>query len=96
MSPYSQNHFQHHLTLEPLPPLRITSRLGSGNFGHVESGLWHSPVGVIKVAMKSLKENSTENDKVKFLQEAAINGQFYHRNIVKLLGVITVTEPVSA
>lgn len=62
----------------------------------MESGLWHSPVGVIKVAVKMLKEDASENDKVKFLQEAAINGQFYHKNVVKLLGVITLTDPVSS
>jgi len=32
---------------------------------------------------------------VKFLQEAAISGQFRHPNVVKLLGVVTVGEPVS-
>ena len=70
-------------------------RLGSGNFGHVESGLWHSPVGMRQVAIKLLKANATEDDKVKFLQEAAINGQFHHRNVVNLIGVVTVGEPVS-
>ena len=70
-------------------------RLGSGNFGHVESGLWHSPVGIRQVAIKLLKENATESDRVKFLQEAAINGQFHHRNVVNLIGVVTVGDPVS-
>lgn len=74
---------------------RLTERLGSGNFGNVEKGLWHSPTGIIQVAVKKLKENATENDKVKFLQEAAVNGQFHHRNVVNLLGVVTVGEPVS-
>lgn len=73
----------------------MTERLGSGNFGNVEKGLWHSLVGVIQIAVKLLKENATEGDKVKFLQEAAINGQFHHRNVVNLLGVVTVGEPVS-
>lgn len=70
-------------------------RLGSGNFGYVESGLWRSPVGIRQVAIKLLREDATENDKIKFLQEAAINGQFHHRNVVKLIGVVTVGEPVS-
>ncbi len=70
-------------------------RLGSGNFGHVESGLWHSPVGIRHVAIKLLNENATESDKIKFLQEAAINGQFHHRNVVNLIGVVTMGEPVS-
>lgn len=52
-------------------------------------------MGVIKVAVKLLKEDATEGNKVKFLQEAAINGQFHHRNVVNLLGVVTVGDPVS-
>ena len=42
-----------------------------------------------------LKAGTTEEEKMKFLQEAAINGQFKHPNIVQLLGVVTVGEPVS-
>ena len=49
----------------------------------------------MEVAIKMLKARAGEIDKVKFLQEAAINGQFRHPNIVKLLGVVTVGEPVS-
>lgn len=48
------------------------------------------------VAVKTLKPGSGENDRIKFLQEAAINGQFQHQNVVKLHGVVTVGEPVSS
>ena len=34
-------------------------------------------------------------DQVKFLQEAAIMGQFKHPNVIKLYGMVTVGEPVS-
>ena len=51
--------------------------------------------GEVGVAVKMLKAGACEEEKVKFLQEAAINGQFHHPNIVKLLGVVTVGEPVS-
>ena len=74
---------------------RITEHLGSGQFGTVNKGIWQSPASAMEVAVKILKLGSDENDRVKFLQEAAINGQFRHPNIVKLLGVITVGEPVS-
>ena len=47
------------------------------------------------VAVKMLKEGADELEKVKFLQEAAIMGQFSHPNVVKLYGVITEGEPVS-
>ena len=49
----------------------------------------------IEVAVKMLQEGTSEGDTVRFLQEAAINGQFRHSNIVELLGVVTVGKPVS-
>ena len=49
----------------------------------------------MEVAIKTLKEGVTEEDRVRFLQEAAISGQFQHRNVVQLQGVVTVGEPVS-
>lgn len=69
--------------------------MGSGQFGMVDKGLWQSPRETVEVAVKTLKPGSNENDRVKFLQEAAINGQFQHPNVVKLHGVVTVGEPVS-
>ena len=65
--------------------------LGSGQFGNVEKGMWQSK----EVALKSLKTDSTDEDKVKFLQEAAIMAQFKHPNIVTLHGVVSNKEPVS-
>ena len=57
--------------------------------------MWYSLNGPVDVAIKTLKEESTEEMTVNFLKEAAINGQFQHPNIVRLLGVVTVEEPVS-
>ena len=57
--------------------------------------MWNSPSGTEDVAIKTLTESAIEEEKVKFLQEAAINGQFHHRNVIKLYGVVTVGEPVS-
>ena len=48
------------------------------------------------MAVKTLKEGSGEEDKVKFLQEAAIMGQFKHSNVVEMHGMILIGEPVSA
>ena len=61
----------------------------------VSQGVWSSPSGPVDVAVKTLKPGSCEADKVKFLQEAAINGQFRHPNVVKLIGVVTTGQPVS-
>ena len=49
----------------------------------------------MEVAVKTLKRGSSEEDTVRFLQEAAIMGQFKHPNIVELLGVVTLAERVS-
>ena len=49
----------------------------------------------VEVAVKTLKEGSGEEDRVKFLQEAAIMGQFKHHNVVTMYGVVTQGEPVS-
>ena len=70
--------------------------LGSGQFGVVSKGVWQSPKGAMDVAVKQLQSGASEEEKVKFLQEAAINGQFRHPNVVQLMGVVTVGEPVSA
>ena len=70
---------------------RIMGQLGSGQFGNVEKGMWQST----EVALKTLKTDSTHEDKVKFLQEAAIMAQFKHPNIVTLHGVVSDKEPVS-
>ena len=48
----------------------------------------------MEVAVKTLKRGC-EEDKVKFLQEAAIMGQFKHPNVVTTYGVVTDGEPVS-
>ena len=64
--------------------------LGSGEFGNVYKAEWRKPDGVTtKVAVKTLKldENSKE-EKVRFLQEAAIMGQFMHTNVLRLHGVV--------
>ena len=75
--------------------LRIQHFLGSGNFGEVNKGEWQCKEGPVEVAVKTLKKGSSEDDIVRFLQEAAIMGQFRHPNIVQLLGVVTLREPVS-
>ncbi len=76
---------------------RVHGELGSGNFGCVVKCTYNE-TGIDKqrdVAAKTLKESSETIEKIKFLQEAAIMGQFNHRNVVKLFGVIVSGTPVS-
>ena len=46
-----------------------------------------------EVAVKTMESGASEEDRVKFLQEAAIMGQFHHPNIIKILGVV-IEKPV--
>ena len=75
---------------------RAETVLGSGEFGEVFKGTWETPYGPQEVAIKMLKEGSTDKQKATFLQEAAIMAQFRHPHIVRLLGAVTVDEPVSS
>ena len=74
---------------------RVQHVLGTGNYGEVKKGVWQCEEGPVEVAVKTLKRGSSEEDTVRFLQEAAIMGQFTHPNIVQLLGVVTLGERVS-
>ena len=74
---------------------RTLEQLGSGQFGEVYKGMWTVSGATLELAIKTLKPTAPEEDKVKFLQESAIMGQFTHPNVVKLYGVVTVGDPVS-
>ena len=69
--------------------------IGSGEFGTVFKGYWNQRSYRKKVAIKALNLQAQEKDRIKFLQEAVIMGQFRHPNIVKLFGVVKEGEPVS-
>lgn len=72
----------------------ISKCLGEGHYGTVHEGVWQFKGGQLPVAVKTLKPNSPEEDEVKFIQEAAITGQFNHPNIIQLQGVVTLGTPV--
>jgi len=68
-------------------------QIGEGEFGVVCQGEWQNVSGVVQqVAIKMLH---SEDNKVKFLQEAAAMGQFNHPHVARLFGVVTVGKPVS-
>ena len=70
--------------------------LGEGHFGSVKKGMWRDPNGfILQAAIKVMKPEADEEDKVKFLQEAAIMAQFKHPNVVTLYGVVSTGGTVS-
>ena len=73
---------------------RTLEEIGQGQFGTVHRGILQTSEGPKEVAIKMLHEGSSSSEKVKFLQEAAIIGQFYHSAIVRLWGVVLKGDPV--
>ena len=68
----------------------VLDKLGSGEFGTVHLGMWsNGSADPVQVAVKTLNSQCSESDRVKFLREAAIMGQFENDNIVRLYGVVT-------
>lgn len=58
-------------------------------------GLWRKDNDEeMEVAVKSLGKEASEEERVMFLKEAVVMGQFNHMYIVKILGIID-DEPVS-
>ena len=59
----------------------------------VNLGLWtNGSADPVQVAVKTLNSQCSESDRLKFLREAAIMGQFVHNNVVQLHGVVTEEE----
>ena len=72
-----------------LPPCWLV-----GEFGEVYKGtLKASGKKEVPVAIKTLKAGYTEKQRVDFLSEASIMGQFSHHNIIRLEGVVSKCEP---
>jgi hypothetical protein len=74
----------------------INRKLGTGAFGTVYGGhsLLAEDRGWTAVAVKTLKAGATTEEKLDFLSEAEAMKRFDHKNVVRLLGVVTKTEPV--
>ena len=77
---------------------RLHEHLGSGQLGTVNRGVWSPATSKnssgVEVAVKSLEGSLAEKEQVKFLQEAAIMGQFKHPNVIRIFGGITTSDPV--
>ncbi|XP_019951204.2 non-receptor tyrosine-protein kinase TNK1 [Paralichthys olivaceus] len=76
--------------------LILGEKLGSGSFGVVKRGEWHTPTGrILPVAVKSLRSSlSRQADTLTdFLQEVTIMQSLDHPNIMRLYGVV-LTQPL--
>eukprot|EP00731_Ephydatia_muelleri_P011732 Em0006g626a len=71
--------------------IKMSNILGSGQFGTVNRGVWETANGSVPVAIKVLnpEKAGVDKNKIKFLREVAIMGQFCHPNVVTLHGIVT-------
>ena len=69
--------------------------LGEGEFGTVFYATWNRAGKPLNVAVKVCNENCGAAEKEKLVEEAAIIGNFNHERVVRLHGVVTLSEPVS-
>ena len=74
--------------------LRITEKIGSGEFGDVAKGIWRCAEYAVEIAVKTLSGEQSYENRVKLLQEAAITSQFKHPNVVKLYGLVSDRKQV--
>ena len=76
--------------------MKMLTKLGEGEFGEVYKAVLKTPKRTSQdVAVKVVKKGAPKEERLKLLQEAAILGQFRHRHVVSLFGVVTLGEPVS-
>ncbi|BFZ22906.1 hypothetical protein BsWGS_25944 [Bradybaena similaris] len=75
--------------------ITIESVIGGGEFGDVCKGKLRMPGRLeMTVAIKTLKPGATEKNRLDFLTEASIMGQFDDPNVIFLEGVVTKSNPI--
>ncbi|XP_064598883.1 ephrin type-A receptor 4-like isoform X2 [Liolophura sinensis] len=75
--------------------ITIESVIGGGEFGDVCKGKLRIPNRAeMSVAIKTLKPGATDKNRLDFLTEASIMGQFDDQNVIFLEGVVTKSNPI--
>ena len=79
--------------------ISLGESIGSGYFGNVykakmEQGDKDDDDNGIEVAVKTLQKEANQQEKIKFLQEAALMAQFHHTNVLKIIGVVAENNTV--
>ena len=83
----------------PRDSVRIIETIGKGNFGSVDKAMYTEKrthgvtVPAYVVAVKTLHDPSAAA-RQELLEEAAVLAQFDHPNVLKLVGVVTVGQPM--
>ncbi|KAJ6634889.1 Insulin-like receptor [Pseudolycoriella hygida] len=68
--------------------------LGQGSFGMVYEGLLKTREGeTVPCAIKTVTENATDRERINFLREASVMKAFDTHHVVRLLGVVSVSQP---
>jgi len=72
------------------------SLIFSGEFGDVCKGKLKRQAGheMLSVAIKTLKAGASDKNRLDFLTEASIMGQFDDPNVIYLEGVVTRSHPI--
>lgn len=78
----------------PRECVKLNRKLGEGAFGTVYGGEAKLQDGMKSIAVKTLNTGSSHEDKLDFLAEAEAMKLFDHKNLVRLIGVCTETEPI--
>ncbi|XP_071801017.1 proto-oncogene tyrosine-protein kinase ROS-like [Asterias amurensis] len=85
------------LPIFPRERLKLITFLGSGAFGEVFEGLAVDILGTdsgeTRVAVKTLRQGATDQEKEEFLKEASLMGNFNDKHILGLLGVCLHNDP---
>ena len=72
----------------------LTLHFDLGDFGDVSKGVLNDGIHTRTIAVKSLKDGFSGPQKLDFLAEASIMGQFDHPNVIRLEGVVTRSRPL--
>lgn len=75
--------------------VQLGRALGAGNFGAVHCATLRTSGVEVAAKTLSLDGGDSAETRLQFLQEAAIQAQFRHANIVRLVGVVTRTLPIT-
>ncbi|XP_028649838.1 insulin receptor-related protein-like isoform X1 [Erpetoichthys calabaricus] len=76
--------------------ITIVRELGQGSFGMVYEGLLRGPSGdhdVRLVALKTVSESTGIRQRIEFLREASVMKGFSCHHVVRLLGVVSKSQP---